>query len=367
MMRTNHPDPSAPSLRARLAAAVRAVRDAGERLAHRPVARRTAIAAVALCLVAAFTLPALLTRPTPPLAPRTAPVWSEPPSMAVPLPYQDAKDAYKPGSDEALRQGAIGSSALTTTGSRAPAGAPGGSATVDLAWGRRIIRRATLEMEASDVERSLARLAELVEAAGGYVAGTEAQQDGAGTLRARITAYVPPERFGRALGDLEGVGRVTTRRISGDDVSEEFVDLEARTRNLERHEVQLVGFMTRAQKVSDLLSVETELARVRGEIERLQGRVRFLKARTEMATIQVNLMRVLVPASPDDGLARVWVEVRAAFRDAWLAAFRVATDVVVVAVRTSPITVLLLAAWALYRRWTRRRAAAPGPAIPAAS
>lgn len=360
MMRTDHPDPSAPSLRARLAAAVRAVRDAGERLAHRPVARRTAIAAVALYLVAAFTLPALLTRPTPPLAPRTAaPVWSDPSATAVPPPYQDGKDAYK-----------AGSLALTTAapGPRAVApGSPGGTATVDLAWGRRIIRRATLEMETSDVERSLARLAELVEAAGGYVAGTEAQQDGAGTLRARITAYVPPERFGRALGDLEGVGRVTTRRISGDDVSEEFVDLEARTRNLERHEAQLVGFMARAQKVSDLLSVETELARVRGEIERLQGRVRFLKARTEMATIQVNLMRVLVPASPDDGLARVWAELRAAFRDAWLAAFRVATDVVVVAVRTSPITVLLLVAWTLYRRWTRRRAGAPASAVPAAS
>jgi hypothetical protein len=362
MMPTDHPDPSAPSLRARLGAAVRAVRDTGERLAHRPVARRTAIAAVALCLVAAFTLPALLTRPTPPLAPRTAaPFSSDLSARAVPPPYQDGKDAYKAAYDEAVRGQAAGSLALTTAapGPRAVApGSPGGTATVDLAWGRRIIRRATLEMEASDVERSLARLAELVEAAGGYVAGTEAQQDGAGTLRARITAYVPPERFGRALGDLEGVGRVTTRRISGDDVSEEFVDLEARTRNLERHEVQLVGFMTRAQKVSDLLSVETELARVRGEIERLQGRVRFLKARTEMATIQVNLMRVLVPASPDDGLARVWVEVRAALRDAWLAAFRVAADVVVVAVRTSPITVLLLVAWTLYRRWTRRRAAA---------
>jgi hypothetical protein len=70
-----------------------------------------------------------------------------------------------------------------------------------------------------------------------------------------------------------------------------------------------------------------------------------------MATIQVNLGRALVPGPADDGLARVWTEIRAAFRDAWLAAFRAAAEAVVLVVRVSPLLVLALAGWALYRRW----------------
>ena len=145
-------------------------------------------------------------------------------------------------------------------------------------WGRQIIRQATLAVELGDVERAIAQLTELVEAAGGYVADTQAHADAAGVARATVTVYVPPAAFSRTLRDLEQLGRVTSRRISGHDVSEEFVDLEARVRNLERHEAQLVAFMGKAQKVVDLVSLEGEVARVRGEIERLTGRLRFLRA-----------------------------------------------------------------------------------------
>ena len=243
------------------------------------------------------------------------------------------------------------------------AGARGES--TGIPWGRRIIRRANLAIELADVERGISRLAEVVEDFGGYLAETQSHTDATGTLRATITAYVPPERFGRALAGLEGLGRVTSRRIAGQDVSEEFVDLEARVRNLERHEGQLLAFMNKAQKVADLLSLENELARVRGEIERLAGRIRFLKARTEMASIQVSLVRAPVATPPDDVLARVWEQVRTAFLEAWHAAFRVAAALIVLAAQASPLSVPALAAWALYRRWARRRPL-PSPPAPTA-
>src|SRR5262245_17460055 len=72
-------------------------------------------------------------------------------------------------------------------------------------WGRRIIRHATLEVELEDVDRAVARLTDLVEAAGGYVADTQVQSDEKGVARATVTAYVPPTAFGRALGELERI------------------------------------------------------------------------------------------------------------------------------------------------------------------
>lgn len=235
------------------------------------------------------------------------------------------------------------------------------------AWGRRIVRQAMLEIELADVDGAVARLAEAVEAAGGFVAGTEVQTDRTGTLRATVTAYVPPARFGHALAGLDALGRVTLRRIAGQDVSEEFVDLEARMRNFERHEAQLVSFMSRAEKVSDLVSLETELARVRGEIERLAGRLRFLRGRTEMATIQVALVRAPGVPLPDESLARVWERIGAGFREGWLVALRALVGVAVVMAQLSPLAALGAAAWIAWRRFARPRGVATPPAVSAAS
>lgn len=224
-------------------------------------------------------------------------------------------------------------------------------------WGRRIIRGASLEVELADVDKGITRVMEIIEAAGGYIADTRSHTDKTGTVRASISAHLPPDGFARALTDLEGLGQAISRQISGQDVSEEFIDLEARVRNLERHEGQLLAFMGKAQKVADLLSLENELARVRGEIERLSGRIRFLKARTGMAMIQVSLLRAPLAAPSPDLIAHLWREVSDAFRDAWLAAFGMAAALAVLAARISPLAVPGLAAWALYRRWSRRRIA----------
>jgi hypothetical protein len=237
-------------------------------------------------------------------------------------------------------------------------GAPASPGDTAAPWGRRIIRQAVLTIELDDVERAIARLTELVEAAGGYVADTQVSNDGTGVARATLTAYVPSGGFGHALADLERFGRPTTRRVSGQDVSEEFVDLEARVRNLERHEAQLLGFMGKAQKVADLVTLENELARVRGEIERLTGRIRFLRARSEMAGIQVSLLRATTPVSEDGRLARAWERVQAAFVAGWKAAFDAAVGLAAVAAQWSPLVIVAVLGWVLYRRLRRQPAAA---------
>src|SRR5712692_1416130 len=222
-------------------------------------------------------------------------------------------------------------------------------------WGRRIIRHATLHVELADVDQGVSRLTGVVESVGGFISSTDSQVDQKGTARATITAYVPPAQFARVLGDLDGVGRVTRRQIGGQDVSEEFVDLEARIRNLERHEGQLLSFMGKAQKVQDLLSLENELARVRGEIERTAGRLRFLKARTDLATIQVALVRAPIVAPPDGLFPRFVEQVKQAFAEGWSTAFSLALATAVLAAQLSPLALPALVVWMIYRRRAGRR------------
>ena len=152
-----------------------------------------------------------------------------------------------------------------------------------------------------------------------------------------------------------GWGRRVARRASLDvelgDV--DSGDLEARIRNFERHEAQLLSFMGKAQKVQDLLSLESELARVRGEIEQATSRLRFLKARTDLATIQAALVRSPLFAPPDGLVDRIVEQVKQALVEGWSTAFAVALGAAAAAARLSPLAVAALAGWLIFRRWVR--------------
>ena len=255
---------------------------------------------------------------------------------------------------DAAEQQSVAASGQTKAGQ-----IPFGRDRVDQGWGQRIVRQASIDLELADVEQGVAKLVALAEALGGFVASTETQTDALGAARATLVARVPAAEFARAVSGIDGVGRVTRRAVGGQDVSEEFVDLEARRRNLERHEAQLLGFMGKAQKVADLVTLENELARVRGELEQATGRLRFLRGRSELAIMQVALVRAPL-ASPGDGqLGRVAERLRDAFAQGWLGALGWAVAIAVLAAQLSPLAVPALVGWAIYRRRAHRRPAAP--------
>jgi uncharacterized protein DUF4349 len=77
--------------------------------------------------------------------------------------------------------------------------------------------------------------------------------------------------------------------VSGEDVTEEFIDLEAHIKTQRALELQFLEIMKQASKVADALEVQRQLADVRTEIEKLEGRKRFLENRASLSTITVNL------------------------------------------------------------------------------
>jgi hypothetical protein len=219
---------------------------------------------------------------------------------------------------------------------------------------RRVIRTGYLFIEVDDFDAAVRRLIVIAEGAGGFVASSSSSQ-GQGTPQGTFVLRVPAPRFAPTLTALEDLGRVRERRVGGQDVSEEFVDLQARVRNLERHEQRLLTFMDRATKVSDLLAIEQELARVRGEIEALTGRLRVLGNQVELATIEAAMRQ-----KPDKVSHGFW-DVGATV-DRVLAAFLNTVRQILVAVEGAAVVlsallpVLLLGglAWVLLRRLRSR-------------
>ena len=211
----------------------------------------------------------------------------------------------------------------------------------------RVIKTAEIRIGVprDDFKASIQDSVNIAERHGGFVNSTTIDDD---DRRGSVTIRVPAEQFEAALGALKEIGDVEAEAISGTDVSQEFVDLAARMRNLEAQETVLLNLMERATTVLGTIRVQRELQPIQLEIERLQGRINFLEDQTDMSTITVTFTPVgAAPSEPAGALERAWANAKDTF-------VAVVSAVVVGAGFVIPVA-LLLALVALAVRWARPR------------
>jgi hypothetical protein len=178
---------------------------------------------------------------------------------------------------------------------------------------RLIIRTGEAGIEVDSLEPALDLLRMTATRIGGFVGNANIQTGRHQVRQATVEIKVPAGRFDDLTDGLRPLGRVEFLNVGAEDVSEEFVDLTARTDNARRMEERLLGLLaTRTGKLQDVLSVERELARVREEIERMEGRLRYLKTRAQLSTLSVALHEppLLVSTPGRNPLAQ-------AVREAW--------------------------------------------------
>ena len=160
---------------------------------------------------------------------------------------------------------------------------------------RKIIRNANLTMEVKSTSDMQHKVTSIAESHGGFVVTSEAKQREDAdpekrTLDIKLVVRVPSERFGSALDQIRGLANtLREENVTGQDVTEEFIDLEARIRTQRALELQFLEIMKQARKVEDALEVQRQIADVRTDIEKLEGRKRFLENRASLSTIVVTL------------------------------------------------------------------------------
>ena len=165
-------------------------------------------------------------------------------------------------------------------------------------FARKIVKTAELGIRAAEVRETAARAERVAAGFGGSVSSSQTFR-GEGSVRAELVLSVPASEFEAALGELRGLGEeVTTDSVSGEDVTEEFVDLRSRERNLIAAEESLLGLYERAEDVEDALSIQRELTDVRGRVEAVQGRIQYLQEITASSSISLSIEPV-APAPTD--------------------------------------------------------------------
>jgi hypothetical protein len=151
--------------------------------------------------------------------------------------------------------------------------------------GALIVRTGELMLEVADVDVALSSARSAIADLGGYVAGSETQDEGEQTT-ATIVYRVPVARWDDAVAGLRALAvRVIQERTESAEVTDQVVDLEARLANLRASETALQAIMDRATSIKDVLDVQARLTEVRGEIERLTAQKLQLEERAALSTL----------------------------------------------------------------------------------
>lgn len=178
-----------------------------------------------------------------------------------------------------------------------------GSAPVDL--DRHLIKMAQISLQTDDPAAAAQNLTQSVVSRGGYVANLQESANGLGQRSVQMELRVPAAALDETLRQMEPLGKLLNKHISTQDVTEEFVDTDARMRNLKKTEERILDHLNRLATLDDILKVEQELSRVRGQIEGMEGRLRFLGHSVDFSSIQVSLIEVpkAEPVTPPEGFS----------------------------------------------------------------
>ena len=215
-----------------------------------------------------------------------------------------------------------------------------------------VIRTANLEVEVDPdgLGSALDRATSVAVAYGGFVVSSAIEGEEART--GSLVIRVPAQSFDAAVTDLRQLGRLQEERISSEETGSEFVDLEARRRNLEAQERRILQLMQDTSTISETIRVQQVLEGIQLEIERIEGRLRFLEDQTALATISLHLVEEGAPVAESEGvLGRAW--------DAAIEGFTLVIAAVVVALGyTAPIAIGTAVVLLVYFRMRRRHSAA---------
>lgn len=264
--------------------------------------------------------------------------------------------------------GALGYARGADAGEAAP---PAAETPAPAAGPRKLVRTVQLVLTVGDSAAAAQRVEALVEAAGGYVSASEATRRPDELVYVTMTLRVPVERLEGVVDAVRGLAdRVERQNLSTEDVTDRWVDLEARLRALRATEVELTALLgesrQRGHSAADIMAIYRELTGIRSQIEQLQGQLQQLADRVTYSTVHLELRpaeagRPLVDEGWQPGST-----LRNSVRGLVSALQWLADAAIVLVVAVLPVLLLVgLGVWVLLRLLGRWRARRPAPAPPA--
>jgi len=175
---------------------------------------------------------------------------------------------------------------------------------------RKIVKEGSISLEVEDTAETMDEVADMADELNGYVVSSYKHEYERG-VSGHITIRVPVDEFEEAFIRLRQLAvAVPYETTTAEDVTEEYVDLEAQLSNLQATEAQYLVLLEKAETVEEMLKVQKELSNVRGQIEQIEGRMQYLEHTSETALIDVTLQETQGLAGPWSASAALQSAVR---------------------------------------------------------
>jgi hypothetical protein len=173
------------------------------------------------------------------------------------------------------------------------AGAPGAPAAATEPMNRAVISTGQVTLHPDSITRARSEAMRLVTSWGGTVADEQSSSDDRGRItESTLTLRVPSSRFAEAMTAFAGLGRLEQQSRKSEDVTTRVIDNEARVRAAERSIRQIESLLARARMLSDVIAIESDLARRQADLDSLKSQQAYLADQTSLSTINVHLSKI---------------------------------------------------------------------------
>jgi len=151
---------------------------------------------------------------------------------------------------------------------------------------QRIIKNGNITAKVDSAEETANKISDIADRFEGFVQSSNIYESSTGAKSGTVIIRIPVDGFEAAFSEIKTLATVVvSESVSGQDVTEQYVDLQSRLKNKKAEEAQYLDILNQAYTVEDILMVTERLSWVRQEIEQLQGRLNYLENMTDMSTI----------------------------------------------------------------------------------
>ncbi|MCZ8533880.1 DUF4349 domain-containing protein [Psychrobacillus psychrodurans] len=208
---------------------------------------------------------------------------------------------------------------------------------------RMIIHQARISTNVKDLEKAQHNMEQKVKKYDGYIVESNVYLESDETSSGKMVVRIPEKHFETFLSEAEEeASKVLEKNVTGQDVTEQYVDLSSRVKSKRAVEERLLAFMKDAQKTEDLLKISTDLAKIQEEIEVLVGKINYLENQTSFSTIELTMheKRVIIPEIENKDL-NTWEKTKKQFITSTNSLLSVGSGIIVFVIGNLPVLVLL--------------------------
>lgn len=227
----------------------------------------------------------------------------------------------------------------------------------DIGTDRMIIHTAQLQIRVKDFDKTQINIESKVNEYAGYVVESSAYRADDQHMNGQMIVRIPEEHFKKFLTDTEEAAvKVLSRDVSGEDVTEKYVDLESRLKSKQVVEERLLTFMNEAEETEDLLNISADLATVQEEIEVIVGKMNYLENQSEYATIEISMHedQITIPEIDNKDL-NTWEKTKKQLVESVNYLLKIGSGLIVFFIGNLPIIMLLLVIGAVVYFMIRKR------------